>query len=95
MQLFYLLCKRVKRGAGGVPIVDIVVVVVARSIQVVRIVSVVIVAGTQPGHLIRVIAPKVNGFYTALFILLYYIRYTPPSANPHSALRATFPFKKG
>ena len=48
LQLFYLLCKRVKRGAGGVPIVDIVVVVVARSIQVVRIVSVVIVAGTQP-----------------------------------------------
>lgn len=81
-----------KRGAGGVTIVDIVVVVVARSIQVVRIVSVVVVAGTQPGHLIRVIAPKVNGFYTALFILLYYISVTFFLCSLSSRLKAC-PFR--
>ena len=49
LQLFYLLCKRVKRGPNGVRISNIVVVVVATvSVEIVRIVSVVIVAGTQP-----------------------------------------------
>ncbi len=81
-----------KRGAHGVLISNVVVVVVrAVCIQIVRVVGVVVVAGTQPARacLIRVISPKVNGFYTALSILLYIF-------NPSSVCyAATFPLKRG
>ncbi len=45
---YFIFSKRVKRGPNSVRIVDIVIVVAARSIEIVSIVSITVVAGTQP-----------------------------------------------
>ena len=74
-------CKRVKRGTDGIRIVNIVVVIVARSIKIVRIVGIVIVAGTQPAILIKVIALKARFHRTLLNCKKLFIRLGPSSVR--------------
>ena len=49
-----------KRGTDGVSISRIVVAITARSVEVVRIVGISLIAGTQPAVLIKTIALKVR-----------------------------------
>jgi len=50
--------KRVKRGPHSVRISNIVIVIAARRIKIVSIVSIIVVAGTQPGIPMRTTALK-------------------------------------
>ncbi len=68
-----------KRGTDGVSSSRIVVVIVARSVKIVRVVSIVIVAGTQPAILIKTVALKVRIFTELYRIVKIILLRLPPS----------------